>query len=618
MTLFALLVGIDTYRSPVAALRGCVNDVAAMRRLLVDRGSGGLSVRVLVNEEATRDAVVGGFREHLGQAGVGDVALFYYAGHGSQEPAEPYYRYVEPDLLNETLVLFDSRQADGSDLADKELAALVAEVAAGGGHVVVILDCCHSGSGTRVAGEAGMAVRRAAADQRARSAESYVGGWRAVPDPPHVLLAACRADQTAKEGIHNGLVRGAFTAVLLRVLGDLAADLTYFELIRWVAAGLRARVPDQTPLLETGGGFDAATSFLGWTHRRAGLRYTASFLGRRGWVLDAGLVHGIADRAATLGDTEVGLFALAGHEVVARAKVSWVEVTQAGLDVQGAVDEAVTYRAELVRVPQPAATVAVKGCDRAAARLANVAEVRLVGDPEAAVLRVEQIGGMLSLVRPAAQRPVIYSNAIGDESTLDELVSTVVHVARWFTIADRRSSAQAEGIEAATLELISVDGTPVERRPEGVYAHYRLVEGQRVQPTVRIRITNGSQRRWFYALVALSEAYGVKSLLPGGGIWLDSGAQAWVLTAGNLPVWYLSTPPEQSRAVDVFRLIVSSEQFDARQWDQPDLGPAQPGRNPVRDLDDATGDPIDVAGWLIADTVIVTEREPVSAEAGRP
>ena len=34
-------------------------------------------------------------------------------------------------------------------LADKELSLLLAEVAANGPHVVVILDCCHSGGGTR-------------------------------------------------------------------------------------------------------------------------------------------------------------------------------------------------------------------------------------------------------------------------------------------------------------------------------------------------------------------------------------------------------------------------------------------------------------------------------------
>ena len=53
---------------------------------------------------------------------------------------------------------FDSRSPGSWDLADKEIAKLIGDVAAKGPHVAVILDCCHSGSGTR---EIDTVVRRA-------------------------------------------------------------------------------------------------------------------------------------------------------------------------------------------------------------------------------------------------------------------------------------------------------------------------------------------------------------------------------------------------------------------------------------------------------------------------
>ncbi|MGZ3318556.1 MAG: caspase family protein, partial [Isosphaeraceae bacterium] len=152
-TIYALLVAIDDYPSPIPKLRGCVNDIEAFgsylsERVAKDKGVA-IKLRTLKNGEATRQAVVDAFSNHLGKAKKGDVALLYYSGHGSQEQAPEEFWKLEPDHLDETLVLFDSRSPGSWDLADKEIAKLIGDVAAKGPHVAVILDCCHSGSGTR-------------------------------------------------------------------------------------------------------------------------------------------------------------------------------------------------------------------------------------------------------------------------------------------------------------------------------------------------------------------------------------------------------------------------------------------------------------------------------------
>ena len=164
-TIYSLLVAIDDYPSPIPMLWGCVNDIDAFatylsERVAKDKGVS-LKLKTLKNGEATRAAVVDAFRGHLGQATKGDVALFYYSGHGSQEQAPEEFWKLEPDHLDETLVCFDSRNPGSWDLADKEMAKLIGEVAAKGPHVAVILDCCHSGSGTR---EIDTVVRRAPTD----------------------------------------------------------------------------------------------------------------------------------------------------------------------------------------------------------------------------------------------------------------------------------------------------------------------------------------------------------------------------------------------------------------------------------------------------------------------
>ena len=108
-TIYSLLVAIDDYPSPIPKLRGCVNDIDAFATYLSERVAKdkGVSLRLktLKNGEATRAAVVDAFRGHLGQAKKGDVALFYYSGHGSQEQAPEEFWKLEPDHLDETLVL---------------------------------------------------------------------------------------------------------------------------------------------------------------------------------------------------------------------------------------------------------------------------------------------------------------------------------------------------------------------------------------------------------------------------------------------------------------------------------------------------------------------------------
>ena len=66
---------------------------------------------------------------------------------------EERFWFLEPTGANQTLVCADSRRAGVPDLADKELSVLLDDVAARGPHVLVVLDCCHSGGGTRDPGE---------------------------------------------------------------------------------------------------------------------------------------------------------------------------------------------------------------------------------------------------------------------------------------------------------------------------------------------------------------------------------------------------------------------------------------------------------------------------------
>src|SRR5438876_11780237 len=150
---WALLVGIDEYQGEgVPNLNGCVNDVEAMRVFLMNQlGVPEDHILLLSNRQATRAAILQSFEAFLiDNAAItfNDQMLFHYSGHGSQMRDTTG---VEPDGHNETIVPHDSRthHPDVYDIPDKTLGALLARLAERkDNNITVILDSCHSGSGT--------------------------------------------------------------------------------------------------------------------------------------------------------------------------------------------------------------------------------------------------------------------------------------------------------------------------------------------------------------------------------------------------------------------------------------------------------------------------------------
>lgn len=189
---------------------------------------------ILTNEQATRQAIINGFEKHLCKADSDDVVLFYYAGHGSQQKVPEAFSHLEADNYNETLICYDSRTKDNWDIADKELAYLISQVSKNNPHTLVILDCCHSGTGTRDS----EIVRQAPGDERQRPWDSFIFAkdsvaleklaaannqdkkmkWRGF-QAKHIAIAACRSYETAKEYTSvDGQRRGAFSYFLTETL----------------------------------------------------------------------------------------------------------------------------------------------------------------------------------------------------------------------------------------------------------------------------------------------------------------------------------------------------------------------------------------------------------------
>jgi hypothetical protein len=170
----ALLVGVSDYPGLDAdsQLQGPRNDVALWRGLLLERGFAAAAVKVLADGVAdaalpTRAAIIAALDDLAGQAGPGDFVLLYFAGHGSQMPADPASDdgRAEADSLHEIFLPRDvgswsgERGAVVNAIVDHEFNRRLEAMLARGAFVWAIFDACHAATLMRSVGDQGLLQR---------------------------------------------------------------------------------------------------------------------------------------------------------------------------------------------------------------------------------------------------------------------------------------------------------------------------------------------------------------------------------------------------------------------------------------------------------------------------
>lgn len=140
----AVCFGINDY--PTAPLGGCVNDAAKWQRTLERLG---FDARPIPQHESTQARMLEELRTLIANSRAGDSLVFQYAGHGTQvEDLDGDEADGDSPGLDEAICPIDF--ADGHFLIDDDIAEQVALLPVGV-QLSFLLDCCHSGTGTRFA-----------------------------------------------------------------------------------------------------------------------------------------------------------------------------------------------------------------------------------------------------------------------------------------------------------------------------------------------------------------------------------------------------------------------------------------------------------------------------------
>lgn len=257
----ALLVGINKYKIPGANLNGCVNDVTNLRDILLKYFGFDISdIKVITDERATKKAILDGLNWLCDGARANDSILFQFSGHGSQIVDKNGDEYK--DNLDEILCPHDM-DWDGTYIVDDELNEIFSKLDPKV-NIDIILDSCHSGTGTREAmglkllpDDQTLSIKfiRPPVDIECKMDEDmpvkkiFSSVIDKKPDN-RVVFTACKDNQTSADAYINGNYNGAFTYYFCKYLREAQGNLTRYELLKRVRSSLKFHGFSQIPQLE--------------------------------------------------------------------------------------------------------------------------------------------------------------------------------------------------------------------------------------------------------------------------------------------------------------------------------------------------------------------------------
>jgi len=256
---YALLIGVNQYPNLPRKyqLRGCINDVELMEKLLIEifqfRTN---NIRKLTNKDATKNNIIHAFETFLHlNAEKDSQTVIYFSGHGGRMTDQTL---DEPDGYDETILPYDAHRDKSrvcKDISDDEFCNLLNLFLGKCDNITVILDCCHSGSGIR-----GIDIPKQVDNIFEINSDKFNLNPRFkkmqigfLPDNPKcILISGCKDDQNAYE-MRNWKEwfkpYGSLTFALYETVRSNPND-TYRNIIHKVTEKVFSRNPNQHPQLE--------------------------------------------------------------------------------------------------------------------------------------------------------------------------------------------------------------------------------------------------------------------------------------------------------------------------------------------------------------------------------
>ena len=270
----ALIVAVGQY-PPISKLRpiASVNDVKYIKAALRKNGFPEKNIDTLINAQATKEAILAKLRDLAQIADKNDIVVIHFSCHGQQirDQKTVALGKDEDDGYDEALLPYDARAnynptgyKGEKHLRDDDLYPLLLAIRqklGAKGSMLVLLDACHSGTGTRDEGFAssrGEPVPFPDPENPMDSvidlsaAEAKQGFFDKMADSMSnmVVISASSPHQLNKQVIVNNEELGSLSYSFYKAISEMSAGNTYELLFEKIKATIQAFIAEQLPMME--------------------------------------------------------------------------------------------------------------------------------------------------------------------------------------------------------------------------------------------------------------------------------------------------------------------------------------------------------------------------------
>ena len=243
----ALLVGIN-YKKTDNELKGCINDVKDIRKLLISKyGYSNGDITLLTDDtdmKPTRDNIMSSLLT-LVMSGATNL-MFHYSGHGA---AVKDVTGTEKNGFNECIAPLDFMQ--NGLIIDGDIRNVLVCMQPSSS-ITVVMDCCHSGTGCDLP----YVLYEKEGKCQMIENTSFQETHGSV-----IMISGCLDDQTAADANEAHKHQGAMTYCLIQTIKKNKAKLSYEALYLQIRDLLKKEGFKQIPNVSSGKSLDITTSF---------------------------------------------------------------------------------------------------------------------------------------------------------------------------------------------------------------------------------------------------------------------------------------------------------------------------------------------------------------------
>jgi hypothetical protein len=381
--------------------------------------------------------------------------------------------------------------------------------------------------------------------------------------------------------------------------------ISYRDLVRNVNALVIGQVKEQSPQIEATDTEELNQPFLGGAIGERPQYFTLTYNTKhKSWVIDSGALHGIPESSKD-GNTLLAIFPVGSNpeelhqltEAIAEAKVTQVLPQTSKVEIirDNGLSQNQAYWAVVTSLPLAPLKVYIHGDtgEETGVELASLAHreagpnqnpslyVDVVDSPVDAYCTLSADNGQYwitkdnrAIVAPIPEQP----DGVGYTSDRAmKAIQRLEHIARWNNILTLESPATSfikpDQVEMSIQLLSGQDVSSSHQGDLEKRVQYTNEDGEWKAPVIQVKLTNNSSRTLYCNVLELSESYGI--YLPFFEERSSISIPAYASIEGENEFYIPDAFLEQgvTEYKEIFKLIVSTAEFDAGLLEQDGLNP---------------------------------------------